>query len=209
MLVGLALIFVSLTEAWVSIHLNSTGQVDVYRPFTVVESWLQGRDLYGSFVGPTERSPSFHVARNVCAPYTVLKYNNSLSVISSPCGRCGTSKLYTQGRWFSLDIGRYIIVRYDFVTEYVFTYIQDVLLVHKLFGPVNMKAIRIANLTDFYVADKTFFLLRNQTLFRNTECLGPYKSSKLTMYYIPTSSSTLYSPAWIIILALQLINLYS
>lgn len=208
MVVGLVLIFVSLSEGWVAIQLNSTGQVDVYEPFTVVESWLQGKDLYGAYVNSHHRTPAFLDARNICAPYAVLKYQGHLSVISSPCGKCGPSKLYSRGQWSPLDIGRYEMVRYDFVTDYVFTYIREVLLVHKMYGPVNMKAVRISNLTDFYVADKTFFLLKGKTLFRNTECLGEVKSGKLTVYYVPTSSAIRHF-SLSLLLMFHLINLNS
>lgn len=68
-----------------------------------------------------------------------------------------------------------------------------------------MKAIRVSNLTDFYVADKTFFLLKGKTLFRNTECLGEVKSGKLTTFYVPTSSAMRHFSLLFIFMS-QLIN---
>lgn len=66
---------------------DSDGQTDIYAPHTVVESRLVGDELYAFFMNSVVQvqTPEFILARNVCAPYVVLRLGGNPAVISSPC----------------------------------------------------------------------------------------------------------------------------
>lgn len=176
---------------------DTLGQVSVYAPHTVIETRLEGDELFGFMLNSVVQvqTPDFLIARGICAPYTVIRYRGSPAVVSSPCGDEEWAYLVSASKVQFLPLKRFEAVRYDFATSALYTLSDEVISKHAL-DHYNLESVWVgANISDFYVSSGNLFYIRSGTEFRRsndgqTVKIGLAPSGRHHKYYIPKSSAS-------------------
>lgn len=182
----------------IEVEQNSPYQVDVYAQHTIIETQLKGGELYGFFMNSVVgvQTPEFFIHRNVCAPYTVLRWQKQLSVLTSPCKGEIWSRLIVGSRQYRLPLKDFQLVKYNYVKQELLSFSQGYLVTHRLGGTYYLGRKYVGNISDFYAFGNFVYFVRDGLTYRLSrhsleQTHMPTSHGKLRLFYTSSASASL------------------
>jgi hypothetical protein len=198
------------------------GQVDIYARGTLAISWMKNDEVYGYFyhLESYSASPTLLFGRNVCWPYTVVKWHaGEMAILNGPCNYNGPNwphngSLLLEGQRLFFPMGNFTQIKYDYFAKRLYLYRKPVLYSYTMSDFRLVHAYRMPQLSDFYVSkSKIFYATTNGSYVYDEETAEHYgledsEEGIFTAYRLYNGAHRGFSAQVFSVLALLVLMLY-